>query len=104
MKRKIMAIAWEYRKDVAKKLGVKVSEVSMSECLKVAWFQAKNTEITYMSEVIAKVTYLNVNECIVFILVNHETVDYKTFEYTDFQKVKIETVKLYKKLSTIKML
>lgn len=99
-KRKIMALAWEYRKDVAKKLAVKVSEVSMSECLKVAWFQAKNTEITYMSEVIAKVTYLNVNECVVFILVNHETVDCKTFEYTDFQKVKIETVKLYKKLSS----
>lgn len=36
-----MKRAWEIRREVAKEMNVKVSKVSMSECLKMAWEEAK---------------------------------------------------------------
>lgn len=43
MKANVMKRAWEIRRNVANELGVKVSAVSMSECLKMAWLESKNS-------------------------------------------------------------
>ena len=37
----VMKRAWEIRRNVANELGVKVSEVSMSECLKMHGWKAR---------------------------------------------------------------
>ena len=42
MKRNIMKRAWEIRREAAKNHGCKVSEILMSDCLKMAWHEAKN--------------------------------------------------------------
>lgn len=38
----VMKRAWEIRKAAAKVQGVKVTEISMSECMKEAWAATKN--------------------------------------------------------------
>lgn len=40
----VMKVAWGMRKYTAQKLGVKVSAISMSECLKMAWEDIKTKE------------------------------------------------------------
>ena len=42
MKKNIMKRAWEIRREAAKNHGCKVSEILMSDCLKMAWHEAKN--------------------------------------------------------------
>lgn len=51
MRNNTMKRAWEIRREVAKEMDVKVSKVSMSECLKMAWEEAKTTNVDYVSEV-----------------------------------------------------
>jgi hypothetical protein len=50
MKNNTMKRAWEIRRNVAKELNVKVSLVSMSECLKIAWAESRNA-INYKEEI-----------------------------------------------------
>jgi len=38
-----MKRAWEIRREAATKFNCKVTEISMSECLKLAWAEIKNT-------------------------------------------------------------
>lgn len=40
----VMKKAWEIRKATAKEMNVKVSEISISGCLKMAWAEERNTE------------------------------------------------------------
>lgn len=41
MKKNIMKRAWEIRRKAAQNHGCKVSEINMSECLKMAWAESK---------------------------------------------------------------
>lgn len=50
MRNNTMKRAWEIRRNVAKELNVKVSLVSMSECLKMAWAESRNA-INYKEEI-----------------------------------------------------
>jgi flagellar biosynthesis component FlhA len=42
MKSRVMRIAWAIRKTAAEEYGCKVSEISMSKCMKMAWADVKN--------------------------------------------------------------
>lgn len=46
----IMKNAWKIRKDVAKELDIKVSNVSMSECLKISYETYKNSELYILDD------------------------------------------------------
>lgn len=59
MKANVMRRAWEIRRNVANELGVKVLEVSMSECLKMAWAEVRNTTINYVEEIKKMTSKLN---------------------------------------------
>lgn len=58
MKANVMKRAWEIRRNVANELGVKVSAVSMRECLKMAWAEAKNPT-NYVEEIKKMTSRLN---------------------------------------------
>lgn len=51
-----MMRAWEIRKAAATVYGCKVSEISMSECLKMAWAEAKGTAQQSREDIIADLT------------------------------------------------
>ena len=50
MKKQIMKMAWNIRKEAARKFGCKVSEVIFSICLKQAWSEFKTILITQKIE------------------------------------------------------
>ena len=51
-----MMRAWEIRKAAATVYGCKVSEISMSECLKMAWAEAKGIAQKSREDIIAELT------------------------------------------------
>lgn len=121
-RKEIFKKAWEIRKEVAVELQCKVSAVSMSECLKTAWFQHKNTTIKYIDRTIATVEYLTIDMMKVDIIIdcaivarmcfhvsrNHGTRakigDDEVYYCKDFQKVRTEVVKKYKELVALELM
>lgn len=122
-RRKIFKKAWEIRKEVSEELQCKVSDVSMSECLKTAWFQSKNESIKYIGTTIATAEFTSMERVNVKIKIdgvivakmyfhvdrNNETrltniANLEVYFCKEFQKVKIEVIKKYKELVALKLL
>lgn len=122
-KKEIFKKAWEIRKEAAAERQSKVSEISMSECLKIAYFQHRNTTIEYINKTIATVEFLAVNvvkvdiknnDAIVtmYFVINNDNVYHsmkcvdgiEVHTCTKFQKVKVETIKKYKELVALELM